>query len=63
MSIQQWRKSTYSGDSSNCVEIAMAPAKILVRDSKTPTGARLAFPRTVWANFLLHAAKSRVASD
>ncbi|MFD6194385.1 DUF397 domain-containing protein [Streptomyces sp. NPDC060275] len=63
MNIHQWRKSTYSGDSSNCVEIATAPAKILVRDSKAPTGSRLAFPRTVWADFLHHTAKSRVASD
>ncbi|WP_217164577.1 DUF397 domain-containing protein [Streptomyces sp. AC512_CC834] len=59
--IHQWRKSSYSGDSSNCVEVATAPAAILVRDSKTLTGSRLAFPRTVWADFLCHASKSRVA--
>ncbi|WP_329264469.1 DUF397 domain-containing protein [Streptomyces pseudovenezuelae] len=29
-----WRKSTYSGDGSNCVEIATTPTAIHVRDSR-----------------------------
>ncbi|CAL9482172.1 DUF397 domain-containing protein [Streptomyces sp. enrichment culture] len=58
-----WQKSTHSGDGSNCVEIASSPDAILVRDSKAPTGSRLAFPRTVWTAFLHHASESRVACD
>ncbi|MEU4652830.1 DUF397 domain-containing protein [Streptomyces sp. NPDC023723] len=53
----QWRKSTYSGDSSNCVETASVPTAILVRDSKKPAPAILAFPPAAWAAFLSHAMK------
>ncbi|MDX3090871.1 DUF397 domain-containing protein, partial [Streptomyces sp. ME02-6978a] len=32
-----WQKSTYSGDSSNCVHVAaMAPDTILLRESDEP---------------------------
>ncbi|CAL9482121.1 DUF397 domain-containing protein [Streptomyces sp. enrichment culture] len=63
MRMHHWRKSTHSGDSSNCVEIATPGGVVLVRDSKAPTGSRLAFPRTVWTAFLHHASESRVACD
>ncbi|WP_217164580.1 DUF397 domain-containing protein [Streptomyces sp. AC512_CC834] len=63
MQTLDWQKSTYSGDGSNCVDIATTAAAILVRDSKTLTGSRLAFPRTVWAEFLCHASKSRVTYE
>ncbi|MEV8128319.1 DUF397 domain-containing protein [Streptomyces sp. NPDC085944] len=56
MSIHQWRKSTYSGDSSNCLEIATAPATILVRDSKNPNGPRLALRPATWTRFAAYAA-------
>ncbi|MGY4926488.1 DUF397 domain-containing protein [Streptomyces sp. 900105755] len=41
-----WRKSTYSGggDGDACVEIATAPTRIAIRDSKAPTRATLTFP-------------------
>lgn len=33
-----WQKSTYSGDASNCVNLATAPTgHILLRESDTPT--------------------------
>jgi hypothetical protein len=51
-----WRKSTHSGDGSNCVEIAAAPAAIHVRDSKDTQGPRLAFRPSAWARFLSHTA-------
>lgn len=54
----QWRKSTYSGDSSNCVETATTPTSILVRDSKNPAGSHLAFPPTAWGDFLSHTANA-----
>lgn len=57
MSSTQWRKSSYSGDSSNCVEMATTPTAVLVRDSKASGGARLAFPRSVWADFLSRSVK------
>ena len=34
-----WRKSSYSGDQGNCVEVGNAPAAVLVRDTKQ--GVRL----------------------
>ncbi|MEU7088295.1 DUF397 domain-containing protein [Streptomyces achromogenes] len=51
-----WHKSTYSGDSSNCVEIATTPTTIHIRDSKTPIGAHLTVAPSAWAAFLVHAA-------
>ncbi|MEU6373983.1 DUF397 domain-containing protein [Streptomyces sp. NPDC046909] len=51
-----WKKSSYSGDGSNCVEIATAPTTIHIRDSKCPRGPRLTFPLAAWADFLPHAA-------
>ncbi|WP_155054626.1 DUF397 domain-containing protein [Streptomyces blattellae] len=59
MQTLHWQKSTYSGDSSNCVEIATTLTTIHVRDSKTPTGPHLTFPPTAWADFLSHAADAR----
>ncbi|MFE1755417.1 DUF397 domain-containing protein [Streptomyces anandii] len=60
-----WRKSSYSGDSSNCVEIAAAHKAIHIRDSKTPTGAQLTFPPAAWARFIQHGEASalRVVED
>ncbi|MFF0017914.1 DUF397 domain-containing protein [Streptomyces sp. NPDC005374] len=51
-----WQKSTYSGDGSNCVEIAAAPAAIHVRDSKNAEGPHLAFPTAAWTQFISHTA-------
>lgn len=50
----EWFKSSYS-DSSNsneCVEVAVAPDTVHVRDSKNVRGARLAFPPGAWAGFV-----------
>jgi len=47
----RWRKSSYSSDSANCVEVAEAD-DILVRDSKDPDGPRLRFSRETWAAFI-----------
>ncbi|PWI10295.1 DUF397 domain-containing protein [Streptomyces sp. NWU339] len=53
----RWQKSTYSGDSSNCVEIATAPTTILIRDSKDAAGPRLDLSRAAWTTFLAYADK------
>ncbi|WP_306189390.1 DUF397 domain-containing protein [Streptomyces sp. MK5] len=52
MSTQRWKKSTYSGDASNCVEIATTPTTIHIRDSKTPTAPHLTVTPSAWADFL-----------
>lgn len=50
-SVLSWRKSRYSGGSGGqCVEVA-APGRVLVRDSKNPDGARLAFSAREWREF------------
>jgi hypothetical protein len=52
----KWIKSSYSTDEGpDCVEVAAAPDRILVRDSKTPHGPRLALAPTTWAAFLPYA--------
>ncbi|MGY1400381.1 DUF397 domain-containing protein [Streptomyces coelicolor] len=53
----RWRKSSHSGDSSNCVEIATTPAAVLIRDSKTTPGPRLGLSPAAWAVFLAHLTK------
>ncbi|MEW2289730.1 DUF397 domain-containing protein [Streptomyces sp. NPDC047841] len=53
-----WQKSTYSGDASNCVEIATTPTTIHIRDSKTPTADHLTLAPSTWADFLLYAAQA-----
>ncbi|MFE7276078.1 DUF397 domain-containing protein [Streptomyces sp. NPDC057623] len=55
MQTLHWQKSTYSGDGSNCVEIATTPTTIHIRDSKNPTGPHLTLRPTTWAGFLPHA--------
>ncbi|MFE2278343.1 DUF397 domain-containing protein [Streptomyces sp. NPDC059454] len=57
MSDHAWRKSSYSPDASNCVEVATTPATVLVRDSKDASGSRLDLSPTTWAVFLTHITK------
>ncbi|MGW4908149.1 DUF397 domain-containing protein [Streptomyces sp. NPDC004270] len=59
MHILQWRKSTYSGDSSNCVEIAITSSAVHVRDSKNPTGPRLTLRSSAWTHFVSCAAQPK----
>ncbi|WP_328780780.1 DUF397 domain-containing protein [Streptomyces canus] len=49
-----WQKSSYSGggEGNACVEIATHPTHIAIRDSKTPTGAILAFPPGTFTTFV-----------
>ncbi|MFD3626736.1 DUF397 domain-containing protein [Streptomyces sp. NPDC058698] len=55
----EWIKSSYStADGPDCVEVATAPAHILVRDSKNPNGPRLALAPNTWATFLPYASDS-----
>ncbi|KUO21895.1 DUF397 domain-containing protein [Streptomyces dysideae] len=58
-----WFKSSYSSSSEgdSCVEIAVAPRTIHVRDSKNTAGPRLAFPSTAWTDFLSYASDGPLA--
>lgn len=41
-----WRKSSYStGNGGNCIEIAVAPQDVAVRDSKDPHGPHIVLTR------------------
>lgn len=52
-----WFKSTYSSSGSgDCVEVALAPATVHVRDSKDKHGPRLTLSPTAWTEFLGHLA-------
>ncbi|MCP9957688.1 DUF397 domain-containing protein [Streptomyces sudanensis] len=49
----RWFKSSYSGSTGqDCVEAAMLPEGIAVRDSKNPGGGAFAVPAGPWGVFL-----------
>jgi hypothetical protein len=53
LSRAEWRKSSYSSQSGNCVEVATnMPGTVAVRDSKHPEGPRLLIPATEWRAFV-----------
>ncbi len=48
----EWRKSTRSGNSGNCVEVARnLPGIVAVRDSKDPDGPALVVEPAAWTAF------------
>ncbi|NED32101.1 DUF397 domain-containing protein [Streptomyces sp. SID8499] len=53
-----WFKSSYSSgnDGNSCVELALTPGTVHVRDSKTTDGPRLALTPGAWADFVPYAA-------
>ncbi|GHF92685.1 hypothetical protein GCM10018790_82050 [Kitasatospora xanthocidica] len=51
--ITTWRKSTYSTDGGQCLEVADGLTGIVpVRDSKDPSGPALLFPFSAWQSFV-----------
>ncbi|MFE5403398.1 DUF397 domain-containing protein [Streptomyces sp. NPDC056580] len=54
-----WFKSSHSssGDGESCVEIAIAPRTVRVRDSKNTEGPALALSPAAWDCFLPYAAR------
>ena len=53
LSRAEWRKSRYSGQSGNCVEVARNLLHfVAVRDSKEPDGAWLVVSRETWQAFI-----------
>ncbi|MFI8326925.1 DUF397 domain-containing protein [Streptomyces sp. NPDC085529] len=56
-----WFKSSYRGSSGdNCVEVALSPEAILVRDSKDTELRPLAVSPDAWSAFAAHAADAHV---
>jgi Domain of unknown function (DUF397) len=53
LSHAEWRMSSYSGQSGNCVEVARnLPELVAIRDSKAPDGASLVVSRETWQVFI-----------
>ncbi len=56
LSRAEWRTSSYSSQSGNCVEVARnLPGLVAVRDSKEPDGARLVVSMSAWQVFMTKA--------
>lgn len=53
LSRADWRKSSYSAQDGNCVEVATnLPDVVAVRDSKDPEGPVLVVTADVWQAFI-----------
>ena len=53
LSRAEWRKSSYSSQSGNCVEVARnMPGLVAIRDSKAPSEAKLMISHETWRAFL-----------
>ncbi|MEU0127161.1 DUF397 domain-containing protein [Streptomyces sp. NPDC006289] len=53
-----WFKSSYSsGSGDSCVEVAVTPEVVHVRDSKVEQSPQLGLSPTSWTRFISHAAR------
>ncbi len=53
LSRAEWRKSSYSSQDGNCVEVARnLPGLVALRDSKSPDGPNLLVSPETWQAFL-----------
>ncbi|MEU2370439.1 DUF397 domain-containing protein [Streptomyces pseudogriseolus] len=57
----EWFKSSYSSGNNgeSCVELALTPRTIHVRDSKDVTGPSLTFTPPTWTHFVPYASEAR----
>ncbi|WP_318036862.1 DUF397 domain-containing protein [Streptomyces caniscabiei] len=51
-SARSWIKSSYSGETSLCVEASFGERRVLVRDSNSKKNAVLSFRHSAWCGFL-----------
>jgi hypothetical protein len=59
--LARWRKSSYSNNGGECVEVAPASSgAVVIRDSKNPTGPTLKLTATEWRTFLRAVKSGRV---
>jgi hypothetical protein len=47
-----WRRSSHSGDGSNCVEVAATATTVRIRDSKAEEKRHLVLSADAWTAFL-----------
>jgi hypothetical protein len=53
LSRAEWRKASYSSSNGGqCVEVALAPSAVAVRDSKDPAGPNLVVLAAEWGAFV-----------
>ena len=57
----RWRKSSFSGNGGNCVEVGDDTRRVLVRDTKDRTGPTLAFGPAAWRRFTDQVKRSLLA--
>ena len=55
-----WRKARRSMNNGNCVEIAPADGRIMVRDSMQKCGPVLESPAAVWRTFIAEAKRDSI---
>lgn len=48
----EWRRSDRCGEAGTCVEVAITPDAVLVRDGKDPDGPRLRVDHATWREFI-----------
>jgi hypothetical protein len=47
-----WRKSSYSGSQTNCVEVGSVTGAVRVRDTRDQQGPALAVSAAAWRRFM-----------
>jgi Domain of unknown function (DUF397) len=52
-----WKKSSYSTQTDNCVEVCVTSGGAAVRDTKARDGGHISVPAVAWTAFLASATK------
>ncbi|TDB78715.1 DUF397 domain-containing protein [Actinomadura sp. KC216] len=56
-----WRKATRSDDHGNCVELAVLPHVIAIRDSKSPDAGHLVLTPAAFADLVVRAKRDELS--